>query len=296
VPNSISKSAGLTARIIVSGMETPRRSTSQTRVLKVRDGAKRETMDRLAGEEPMEIRAGPPGQPAEAVAVTMRTPGRDFELAVGFLFTEGLIGAADVQRVSYCDDLDGEQAYNVVTVRTRGPLRPHAERSFYTTSSCGVCGKAALDQVEVTCETVTSPLTVSSDVISELPGALRRAQKLFEQTGGLHAAGLFTASGDAVTVREDVGRHNAVDKVIGKMLLEGALPLQSHLLMVSGRASFEIVQKAAVAGLPVVCAVSAPSSLAVDAAERLGITLVGFVRDDGFNVYSHPERVESLPA
>jgi FdhD protein len=242
----------------------------------------------------MEIRAGPLGQPAEAVAVTMRTPGRDFELATGFLFTEGLIGSADVQKVSYCDELDGEQAYNVVTVRTRAPIEPHAERNFYTTSSCGICGKAALDQVEVSCEAVTSDIRVTGEVVRGLPGALRPAQKLFEQTGGLHAAGLFTASGGVVTVREDVGRHNAVDKVIGKMLLEGALPLSDRVLMVSGRASFEIVQKAAVAGLPFVCAVSAPSSLAVEAADRLGITLVGFVRDNGFNVYSHSERIDPL--
>jgi FdhD protein len=264
------------------------------RVLRVRDGAVADRMDRVAGEEPMEIRTGPPGQPAEAVAVTMRTPGRDFELAAGFLFTEGVIGSADVQKVSYCDEVDGEQAYNVVTVRTRGPIKAHAERNFYTTSSCGICGKAALDQVEVMCEPVSADLTVAGDVISALPGALRRSQKLFEQTGGLHAAGLFTPSGETITVREDVGRHNAVDKVIGQMLLQGALPLSERLLMVSGRASFEIIQKAAVAGLPVVCAVSAPSSLAVDAAARLGITLVGFVRDDGFNVYSHPQRIDAV--
>jgi FdhD protein len=275
-------------------MEILRHSTASTRILKVRDGSASERMDRLAGEEPMEIRAGPPGQPAEAVAVTMRTPGRDFELATGFLFTEGLIGSTGVQKVSYCDDLESEQAYNVVTVRTRSPLKPHAQRNFYTTSSCGICGKAALDQVEVSCDTVTSDIRVTGEVISGLPGALRRAQKLFEQTGGLHAAGLFTPSGDVVSVREDVGRHNAVDKVIGKMLLEGALPLSGRLLMVSGRASFEIVQKAAVAGIPIVCAVSAPSSLAVEAAGPLGVTLVGFIRDDGFNVYSHAERIDSL--
>jgi FdhD protein len=275
-------------------MEALRHSTAQTRVLKVRDGAASERMDRLAGEEPMEIRAGPLGHPPEAVAVTMRTPGRDFELAAGFLFTEGLIGSADVQKVSYCDDLDGDQAYNVVTVRTRGPIRPHAERNFYTTSSCGICGKAALDQVEVRCEAVISDITLTGEVVKGLPGALRGAQRLFEQTGGLHAAGLFTRSGEVITVREDVGRHNAVDKVIGKMLLEGALPLSDRVLMVSGRASFEIVQKAAVAGLPIICAVSAPSSLAVEAADRLGISLVGFVRDNGFNVYSHSERIDPL--
>jgi FdhD protein len=247
-------------------------------------------MDRVAGEEPMEIRAGPLGQPASRVAVTMRTPGRDFELAAGFLFTEGLIGSGDVVKVSYCDEVDAEQAYNIVTVRCRRPVAG-PERNFYTTSSCGVCGKAALDQIEVSCARVTSELRVAGDVVSALPERLRQAQKLFEQTGGLHAAGLFTSEGEVVTVREDVGRHNAVDKAIGQMLLAGALPLSDRVLMVSGRASFEIVQKAAVAGLPVVAAVSAASSLAVDAADRLGITLIGFVRAAGFNIYTHPERV-----
>lgn len=238
----------------------------------------------------MEIRAGPLGEPATPVAVTMRTPGKDFELAVGFLFTEGLIEAGDVVKVSYCDDVDGEQAYNVVTVRCRRPVTG-PQRAFYTTSSCGVCGKAALDQIEVGCDRITSDLKVSEDVVGALPDRLRNAQKLFEQTGGLHAAGLFTSEGDVVTVREDVGRHNAVDKVVGRMLLAGDLPLSDRVLMVSGRASFEIVQKAAVAGLPVICSVSAPSSLAVDAADRLGITLIGFVRSASFNLYTHPQRV-----
>ncbi|MEA2506909.1 MAG: FdhD protein [Actinomycetota bacterium] len=239
----------------------------------------------------MEIRAGVLGEAPERIAVTMRTPGRDFELAAGFLFTEGLIGRDDVVKVSYCDDLDDEQAYNVVTVRCLRPLASHRERSFYSTSSCGVCGKAALDQIEVACDPVASEITVDRIVISELPDSLRRAQKLFSQTGGLHAAGLFTARGEALSSREDVGRHNAVDKVIGHMLLERKVPLSDRILMVSGRASFEIVQKAAVAGLPFVCAVSAPSSLAVDAAARMGVTLIGFVREDGFNVYSHAQRV-----
>ncbi|MDP9226320.1 MAG: formate dehydrogenase accessory sulfurtransferase FdhD [Actinomycetota bacterium] len=272
-------------------METLRRNTTSARVLSVRRGSSSERIDHLAGEEPMEIRAGVLGEPVERVAVTMRTPGSDFELAVGFLFTEGTIGSDDVLQVSYCDDLEAEQAYNVVTVRLRRPITAPSERNFYTTSSCGICGKAALDQVEVACTPVDTKLTVDGALITALPSRLRRSQKLFEKTGGLHAAGLFTADGAVVAVREDIGRHNAVDKVVGQMLLERRLPLSDRLLMVSGRASFEIVQKAAVAGLPFVCAVSAPSNLAVDAAERLGLTLIGFVRDDGFNVYSHPERV-----
>jgi FdhD protein len=272
-------------------METLRRATSQVRVVQVRPGALSERMDRLAGEEPMEIRVGPVGGPAEPVSVTMRTPGRDFELAAGFLFTEGVIGDNDVSKVSYCDDLDADQAFNIVTVRCRRPPLSRGGRNFYTTSSCGICGKAALDQIEVTCKPIRSDLTVAYDVITALPVSLRESQKLFDQTGGLHAAGLFSSDGTPICVREDVGRHNAVDKVIGKMLLEGKLPLSERLLFVSGRASFEIVQKAAVAGLPFVCAVSAPSSLAAEAAERMGITLIGFLRDDGFNVYSHRERL-----
>lgn len=281
---------GALALIVVS-METLRRNTTSARLLSVRRGSSSERIDHLAGEEPMEIRAGVLGEPVERVAVTMRTPGSDFELAVGFLFTEGTIGSDDVLQVSYCDDLEAEQAYNVVTVRLRRPIAAPSERNFYTTSSCGICGKAALDQVEVACTPVDTELIVDGALITALPSRLRRSQKLFEKTGGLHAAGLFTADGAVVAVREDIGRHNAVDKVVGQMLLERRLPLSDRLLMVSGRASFEIVQKAAVAGLPFVCAVSAPSNLAVDAAERLGLTLIGFVRDDGFNVYSHPERV-----
>jgi FdhD protein len=241
----------------------------------------------------MEIRAGGPGQEARAVAVTMRTPGGDYELAVGFLFTEGLIAPGDVQRVAYCDDLgDEEQRYNVVTV-TLGRAFDHdlLRRNFYSTSSCGICGKAALEDVEVRCAPVAAGTEVRVSVLVSLPDALRAKQRVFDRTGGLHAAGLFTPAGGLITLREDVGRHNAVDKVIGEQLLAGNVPLGDHVLQVSGRASFEIVQKAAVAGIPVVSAVSAPSSLAVDAAERFGLTLVGFVRDGRCNVYAHPERV-----
>jgi FdhD protein len=223
----------------------------------------------------------------------MRTPGGDFELAAGFLFTEGLIGPGDVRRVAYCDDLEEEdQMYNVVTVTLDREFDPEKlRRNFYATSSCGVCGKAALDDIEVRCEPVAPGPEVSAEALVSLPDKLREAQKVFERTGGLHAAGLFTPDAELVTLREDVGRHNAVDKVIGERLLEGDLPLSDHVLQVSGRASFEIVQKAAVAGIPIVSAVSAPSSLAVEAAERFGMTLAGFVRDGRLNVYSHPERI-----
>ncbi len=243
----------------------------------------------------MEIRAGGPGQEAEAVAVTMRTPGGDFELAVGFLFTEGLIRPGDVHRVAYCDDVPGvEQHYNVVSVTLDQPFdRDALHRNFAATSSCGICGKAALEDVEVRCEPVAPGPEVSAGVLVSLPDGLRAGQKVFERTGGLHAAGLFTPDGALITLREDVGRHNAVDKVIGEQLLAGRLPLSGSILQVSGRASFEIVQKAAMAGIPVVSAVSAPSSLAVDAGERFGMTIVGFVRDGGCNVYTHAERIVS---
>jgi FdhD protein len=223
----------------------------------------------------------------------MRTPGGDYELAVGFLFTEGLIAPGDVRRVAYCDDLDDEeQRYNVVTVTlTRAFDHDLLRRNFYATSSCGICGKAALEDVEVRCAPVGTGPTVDAEVLASLPDTLRAKQRVFDRTGGLHAAGLFTPEGTLVTLREDVGRHNAVDKVIGESLLAGALPLSDRILQVSGRLSFEIVQKAAMAGIPVVSAVSAPSSLAVEAGERFGQTVVGFVRDGRLNVYAHPERV-----
>jgi FdhD protein len=277
----------------VSGTSALRTSTSAVRVTAIAGGVRSERPDTVASEEPMEIRAGGPGQTAAQVAVTMRTPGGDFELAAGFLFTEGLIGPADVSRVAYCDDLeDEEQRYNVVSVTTASPFdQERLRRNFFANSSCGVCGKAALDDVEVRCAPVPGGMTVDVDVLIGLPDRLREAQRVFDRTGGLHAAGLFAPDGRLVCLREDVGRHNAVDKVIGEQLLAGALPLAERVLQVSGRASFEIVQKAAMAGVPVVSAVSAPSSLAVEAAGRLGVTLVGFVRDGRCNVYSRPERV-----
>jgi FdhD protein len=270
-----------------------RRSTATTRVLAVREGAAFERADRLAGEEPMEIRVGGPGQDPANVAVIMRTPSSDFELAVGFLHTEGLIrGRDDVASVAYCELPPEEQNYNVVTVRLSRPFDAESlRRNFYATSSCGVCGKASLDQVRVACSTLAPGPVVSGAVVASLPESLRAAQRVFEQTGGLHAAGLFDRDGQPLAVREDVGRHNAVDKLVGWAFLENALPLADRVLMVSGRVSFEIVQKAGVAGVPIVCAVSAPSSLAVDLATELGMTVVGFVRGHGFNVYSHPERI-----
>jgi FdhD protein len=270
-----------------------RRNTSNVHVVAMNDGVRSERTDTLAAEEPLEIRVQGPGQEQRQVAVTMRTPGGDFELAVGFLFTEGLIAPADVGRVAYCDTQPGEdQQYNVVAVTLHRPFDVDlVKRNFYATSSCGVCGKAALDDIEVRCAPVADGPVVPADLLVGLPDALRKAQKVFARTGGLHAAGLFTPDGTLVSVREDVGRHNAVDKVIGEQVLAGRIPLADHVLQVSGRLSFEIVQKAAVAGIPIVSAVSAPSSLAVEAGERFGMTLVGFVRDGRLNVYTHPERV-----
>jgi FdhD protein len=277
----------------VAVSEPIRTNATSARVVVVRDGVRSERTDSLATEEPLEIRVQGPGQEQRQVAVTMRTPGGDFELAVGFLFTEGLIAPGEVRRVAYCDNLPGEdQRYNVVSVTLDRAFDPELlRRNFYATSSCGVCGKAALEDVEVRCEPLGAGLEVGLEVLLSLPGALRRAQKVFERTGGLHGAGLFTPEGEPVCVREDVGRHNAVDKVVGERYLAGDVPASGAILQVSGRASFEIVQKAAVAGIPVVSAVSAPSSLAVSAAERLGMTLVGFVREGRCNVYAHPERV-----
>jgi FdhD protein len=279
----------------VAVSEPIRTNLTRTRVVTLQDGTRSERTDTLATEEPLEIRVQGPGQEQAQVAVTMRTPGGDFELAVGFLFTEGLIAPGDVRRVAYCDNLPGEdQRYNVVSVTLGRPFdAERLRRNFFANSSCGVCGKAALEDVEVRCEPVGRGPSVEFDVLLSLPERLRSAQEVFERTGGLHAAGLFTAEGEAMVVREDVGRHNAVDKVVGERYLAGDVPIAERILQVSGRASFEIVQKAAVAGIPIVSAVSAPSSLAVEAAERFRMTLVGFVRDGRANVYAHAERVRT---
>ena len=270
-----------------------RRNVTPVRVVAVEGGQRSERPDVVATEEPLEIRVAAPGQEAAAVAVTMRTPGADMELAAGFLFTEGLILPGDIKRVAYCDDLDGqEQLYNVVTVTLGRRFDFESlHRNFFATSSCGICGKAALEDVQVRCAPVGSGPQIAASLLTTLPDELRQRQKLFDRTGGLHAAGLFASSGELVSLKEDVGRHNAVDKVIGEYVLAGGLPLSDRVMQVSGRSSFEIVQKAAVAGIPIVAAVGAPSSLAIEAGQRLGVTVVGFVRDGRLNVYSHPERI-----
>ncbi len=244
----------------------------------------------------MEIRAAGPGQEPVAVAVTMRTPGHEAELAVGFLRTEGLIEGPEVEGVELASPADVAQPDDMVLVRLSRPFDASAmaERHFVATASCGICGKASIDEVAVRCQPIPRGPAVTPEVIVSLPGRLRAAQAAFEATGGLHAAGLVATDGELVAIREDVGRHNALDKLVGSQLLAGRLPLHGRIVMVSGRVSFEIVQKAAVAGAPIVCAVSAPSDLAVEAADRLGVTVVGFLRGTAFNVYSHPDRIATV--
>jgi FdhD protein len=233
----------------------------------------------------------------ESIAVTMRTPGHDFELAAGFLLTEGVVKVReDIREITYCRSGRGAQEYNIVEVRlrsSRGIDLARLSRNVFTSSSCGICGKASIEAVEVQgCRALPSgTLTIPSEVLVELPDRLREAQGDFSRTGGLHAAGLFTGSGELVSIREDVGRHNAVDKVVGEAFLAGRLPLADTALVVSGRTSFEILQKAVMAGVPAVIAVGAPSSLAVELATRFNLTLAGFVRGGGYNLYTGAERV-----
>ena len=275
-------------------LDGPARSARGIRVVAVRGGQVVVRPDRIVGEEPMEIRVvGPGGAAPVSVAVTMRTPGHDTELAVGFLVTEGLIAPGDVVRTTVGDVASLAQPENEVTVHLARALDPAAisGRNFVASASCGICGKASLDQVAVRCDPPAPGPVVAPAMLVALPSALRSAQELFEATGGIHAAGLFDAKGALLLLREDVGRHNALDKVVGAAALAGDLPLKDRVLLVSGRVSFEIVQKAAVAGIPIVAAISAPSDLAVDAARRLSMTLIGFLRGDGFNVYTGEERV-----
>jgi FdhD protein len=279
----------------------------------VEGGDARSRLDEVATEEPLEIRVqaggaqalpllgqdGPVAGP-RTVAITMRTPGADFELAAGFLYGEAVLRRrADVERIAYCADpqLDDDKRYNIVTVELGGGLRPDLkglERHFYTTSACGVCGKASLEALRVQgCPPIPAGPEVDPGILCSLPGKLRAAQGVFAATGGLHAAGLFDLEGRLLEVREDVGRHNALDKLVGSAFLQGRLPLGGHIVMVSGRTSFEILQKCLMAGVPILCAVSAPSSLAVDLAREFGITLVGFLRGDRFNVYSGLSRIRA---
>ena len=263
-------------------------------MLRIRGAAHNTRPDTVAAEEPLEIRlAGTP------LAVTMRTPGDDFDLVHGFLATEAVIGSADdIAGLRYCNsvDEDGRNTYNVVDVDLAPGVEPPdtaLDRNFYTSSSCGVCGKASIDAIRTRTrhDVAGDELRLPLATLLALPDRLRAAQQVFDKTGGLHAAGLFTADGELVALREDVGRHNAVDKVVGWALREGCLPLRSTVLLVSGRASFELTQKAWMAGVPVLAAVSAPSSLSVDLAAEAGMTLIGFLRGQTMNVYTGDHRV-----
>ncbi len=270
--------------------------TTRVRIRRLTGAEAVDRRDDLATEEPLEIRLALPGGGHRTVAITMRTPGHDFELAAGFLLGEGVARPGGIASIAYCTDEDllPEARYNTVTVRLHGPIPdlPALERHFVTSSACGVCGSAGLDNLRARCAPLPEDgLRITPEILYGLPEALRRAQGVFGKTGGLHAAGLFTAEGAQVVVREDVGRHNAVDKLVGWAGLSERLPLSGHLLMVSGRASYEIVQKALAADIPTVCAVSAPSSLAVDLAREFGMTLVGFLRGERCNVYTGQERI-----
>ncbi len=255
--------------------------------------------DLVATEEPLEIRLGFGKHEREqkSLSVTMRTPGHDFELALGFLFTEGIIRSMDdIENVKYCEDVGRqEDKGNVV----RAELKPSVtfdwsklQRNFYTSSSCGVCGKSSIESVQQNCKVINSEVQITSQLVVSLPDKLRKVQMVFEHTGGLHAVGVFDTAGELLCLREDVGRHNALDKAVGALLQKKNIPASACLLLVSGRASFELVQKAAMAGFPLMAAVGAPSSLAVSLAQRLQLTLIGFLRGTSFNVYSAPERVQ----
>ncbi len=272
--------------------------TEQVMVTVLSPGGRAQGPDDVVGEEPMEIRlAGRDGTP-EPVAVTMRTPGHDFELAVGFLLGEGLLaGQSDLRTVKYCELPEGDpQAFNVVTVTTSTPAKVgKRRREVAVSASCGVCGTATLDELKGRCPPIPRGGQIGAGLLVSLPERLRQRQRVFAATGGVHAAGLFDSSGSALAVREDVGRHNAVDKLVGWAAMNRRLPLSDAVLVVSGRVSYEIVQKAAVAGIPVLVAVSAPSSLAVATARALDMTLAGFVRDGRANIYAGAWRVEGTP-
>ncbi len=270
-------------------------SKTKTTVWVVENGKVRSQSDQLATEEPLEIRLV---SPQKTIAVTMRTPGADFELAAGFLYGEGVVkNREDIARISYCVDpeVDGEQRFNIVNVALREGLSVDLqplERHFFTTSACGVCGKASLEALRLRgCPVIPEGTEVPVEVIYSLPEQLRKAQRVFSSTGGLHAAALFDLQGQLLSVQEDVGRHNALDKLVGSAVLSNQLPLNNQIVMVSGRSSFEILQKCLAARVPIVCAVSAPSSLAVALAREFGITLVGFLRGERFNVYAGRERL-----
>ncbi|MEQ1762284.1 MAG: formate dehydrogenase accessory sulfurtransferase FdhD [Pyrinomonadaceae bacterium] len=285
----------------------PAPATSEIAVRRISSNGVELIDDVLAVEEPLEIRLGFPDGTHKAVSITMRTPGEDGELAIGFLFTEGILKSPEqVKQVRHCGlkigkvngTIDRAAALNSNTIRVDLAEGvdidfKRLERHFYTTSSCGVCGKSSIEALQTGAKKLEGDLTVDADIIHRLPETLRAAQSTFDKTGGLHASALFNSDGMLDIVCEDVGRHNALDKVIGAKFLTGDAPLSDKILLVSGRASFELVQKALMAGIPILAAVGAPSSLAVELAKEFGMTLIGFVRDGRFNIYCSEERVNT---
>ena len=269
-------------------------------IIKVKEDASREALDLLAAEEPMEIRivfSDGAQRIQKSISVTMRTPGNDFELAAGFLFTEGIIkNAGDIQAIQYCNGVNE----NVVKIELKDDAAialNNLERNFYTTSSCGVCGKSSIDAIKTVCRLEDAEkdfMQISPELIYALPEILRSRQDVFGFTGGLHACGLFNYKGEFLLSREDVGRHNALDKLVGAALNQSMIPLHNHILLLSGRASFELIQKAWMAGITAVAAIGAPSSLAVQMAEEAGITLIGFLRNRSFNIYSNAHRIINI--
>lgn len=277
-------------RVIAYNHKSPRRAVT---VVRVTPAGAVEQFDETAAEEPLEIRLHD-----RSFAVIMRTPGADRELAAGFLLSEGVISSADdLGAIEHCRHPDQPHVHNVVNVFLLGeaatslPDKLAERRNVIANASCGVCGRASIDSLKIRVPPIAARTTIARDIVQALPNRLRERQPIFDRTGALHAAGIFHVDGTCVAIAEDVGRHNAVDKVIGTMMGEGKLPLSGHALAVSGRTSYEIVQKAWLAGIEIICAVSAPSSLAIEVAQEAGITLIGFARGDAFNVYSHPSRV-----
>ena len=282
---------------MIEGSRARPGSSLETRIVKVENGVAVPAYDRVATEEPLEIRVRAGGA-SRTVAITMRSPGNDFELAAGFLNNEGVLsGVGDLRGISYCLDgsLTEDQQYNVVNVDLAArelPVLDALERHFTTTSACGVCGRAQLEGLETRgIAPIDDGAGVAVATLTSLPERLRAKQGVFEKTGGLHAAGLFSLEGELIALREDVGRHNALDKLIGWAVMQKRLPLSGTILLVSGRTSYEIVQKSLVARIPIVCGVSAPSSLAVDLARRFGMTLAGFLRGERFNLYAGEDRI-----
>lgn len=274
-------------------------SVKPVEITKVTSKGSKVTPDLMAVEEPLEIRIGygsEDDRQQKSLSVTMRTPGHDFELATGFLFTESIIESFDqIESIKYCEDVGRqEDKDNVVRVELKPSITIDFEklqRNFYTSSSCGVCGKSSIESVQVSCKLIKDEIVLDKNVVHTLSNQLREAQQIFEHTGGLHAVGLFDLDGNLLLTREDVGRHNAMDKMVGACLVKKEIPLSNSIIMVSGRASFELVQKAGRAGSPIMAAVGAPSSLAVSLAENLGMTLIGFVRNNSFNIYCGKNRI-----